>query len=263
MTHKPVILDLYCCEGGAARGYMDAGFTVYGRDMLPKFAKRYPGDGFFPGDAIQTLDDLIVGKAIAFDTDDGRIMLTLDDFDAIHASPPCQLYSITNAARREEYPDLVGRTRERLQETSKPWVIENVVGAPLEDATTLCWTMFNDPGSVRDEDDDPLQMFRHRLFESNFPLAPPCGCRHVTGMQVAGSYGGARRDKWEAKHVRRGGYVPAREVQQRLLGIDWMTLHGMHQSIPPCYARHVGEAIKTHLSKTKALKEHTPWPARA
>lgn len=27
---KPVLLDLYCCAGGAARGYQRAGFRVLG-----------------------------------------------------------------------------------------------------------------------------------------------------------------------------------------------------------------------------------------
>ena len=224
---RPKLLDLYCCEGGAAIGYDRAGFDVVGTDLTPRFAKRYPFE-FHAADAIE------------FVKDRGH------EFDAIHASPPCQRYSITNAAKRN-YPDLVGPTRDALIASGKPWVIENVVGAPLQDPTLLCWTMFNEPGSVLDDDETPLQMFRHRLFETSFDLPSP-ECKHRTTMQVAGAYGGARRDKEEARNVRHGGYVPSKQIQERLLGIDHMTQHGLHQSIPPAYSEYVG----THLLKELA-----------
>lgn len=214
------MLDLYGCEGGAARGYHDAGFDVVGVDLLPRFAKRYPYE-FHASDAIEYVKE------------HGH------KFDAIHASPPCQLYSITNSARKQDYPDLIAPTREALIATGKPFIIENVVGAPLIEATTLCWSMFYAAGSVLDDDGTPLRMERHRLFETNFGLRAP-GCHHDKRVQVAGSYGGARRDKVEARTIRRGGYVPTLPVQQRLLGIDWMTQHGLHQSLPPVYTNYVG-----------------------
>lgn len=220
------LLDLFCCEGGAAKGYQQAGFEVTGIDLHPRFAKRYPGT-FIQADALEYVKE------------HGH------EYDVIHASPPCQRYSITNAARRHDYPDLVADTRTALEATGKPWVIENVVGAPLNDPITLCWTMFHQPGSVHDTDGEPLQMFRHRLFESNIPIAPPSTCNHDKTMQVAGSYGGARRNKWEARHVRKGGYVPAKNVQEQLLGIDWMTQHGLYQSLPPSYTEWVGSFLAT------------------
>ena len=91
-------------------------------------------------------------------------------------------------------------------------------------------------------------MERHRLFESNIDLTAPAGCSHPRDVQVAGSYGGARRDKWEAKHIRKGGYVPSIPVQQQLLGIDWMTQKGMHQSIPPAYTQHIGTQLLAHIA---------------
>jgi len=227
---RPRLLDLFCCEGGAAVGYDRAGFEVVGVDLGGRFKKRYPFE-FHQGDAIE------------FVKEHGH------EFDAIHASPPCQRYSITNAARKHDYPDLVGPTRDALKASGKPYVIENVVGAPLEDPVMLCWTQFSTPGSVEDDDGTPLQMFRHRLFESNVRL-PQLLCNHEPGMQVAGSYGGARKDKHEARHVRHGGYVPSKRVQQALLGINWMTLHGMYQSIPPVYAYVVGSSLRRHLEVT-------------
>lgn len=226
------LLDLFCCEGGAAKGYQNAGFEVTGIDIEPRFAKRYPGK-FIQADAIDYVNQ------------HGH------KYDLIHASPPCQKYSITNAARQHDYPDLIAVTRDALNATGKPWVIENVVGAPLQTPTTLCWTMFRAPGSVLDDDGTPLQMYRHRLFESNIPLTSPRPCAHDPNMQVAGSYGGARRDKHEARHVRKGGYVPGKTVQQQLLGIDWMTQHGMHQSLPPFYTEHVGKRLAKHIKDSQ------------
>lgn len=214
-TVKPRLLDLFCCEGGAAKGYGDEGFEVVGVDLDGRFAKRYPFE-FHQGDALE------------FVKEHGH------EFDAIHASPPCQRYSITNAARNHDYPDLIGPTREALIATGKRYVIENVAGAPLRCPTVLCWSHFNDPGCVVDDDGTPLRMERHRLFEANFHIMSGT-CNHPKGVQVAGSYGGARRDKWEARNVRKGGYVPSKPVQEQLLGIDWMTQHGLYQSIPPIY----------------------------
>jgi DNA (cytosine-5)-methyltransferase 1 len=65
-------------------------------------------------------------------------------------------------------------------------------------------------------------------------------------VQVAGAYGAAQRTIAGAK-ARRGGYVPPKPVVERLLGIDWMTLHGLYQSIPPAYTAYVGHALIDHL----------------
>lgn len=238
-----IILDLFCCEGGAARGYQLAGFEVFGVDLLPKYSKRYAGDHFLSMSALEALEVLIAGGSLDF----GGRLITLDDITAIHASPPCQKYSVTNAARQHDYPDLVGPTRELLKQTGRPYIIENVVGAPLLNPTTLCWSMFYESGSVLDDDGTPLRMERHRLFETDFPLTTPRADDHPKDVQVAGSYGGARRDKWEAKHIRKGGYVPAKHIQERLLGIDWMTQYGLYQSLPPAYTQWVGQQIPRPL----------------
>jgi DNA (cytosine-5)-methyltransferase 1 len=66
-------------------------------------------------------------------------------------------------------------------------------------------------------------------------------------LQVAGSYGGARRDKWEAKHIRGGGYVPSVEVQRQILGTPWMSEKGCQLSIPPAYTEHIGTQLLAHL----------------
>src|SRR5215469_15422532 len=96
---KPKLLDLFCGAGGSAKGYMDAGFYVVGVDIAPQ--PRYIGDEFCQGDAL---------------------VWPLEGFDAYHASPPCQHYTVMlawNGPDRSRYPDLVAEIRERLQATGK------------------------------------------------------------------------------------------------------------------------------------------------
>ena len=144
-------LDLFCCAGGAAMGLSKAGFEVVGVDLMPQ--PRYPFE-FHQGDAL------------AFPT---------DGFDFIWASPPCQRYTVSqNASKnREAHPDLIAPVRAKLQAWGGPWIMENVVGAPLINPTMLCGLALG------------LKVKRHRLFESNrFLLAPPCGGRPRLGHGV-------------------------------------------------------------------------------
>ena len=104
------ILDLFCCEGGAAAGYQRAGWTVTGIDRERRFGKRYPGT-FFAADALD------------FVTEHGH------KYDAIHASPPCQGYTRGNAGRETKWPKLIPETRAALEATGLPYVIENVTDA--------------------------------------------------------------------------------------------------------------------------------------
>lgn len=229
---RPRLLDLFCGEGGAAEGYIRAGFEVIGVDKK-NTRKRYPGS-FIHGDAIEYL--VRFGKT----------------FDVIHSSPPCQPYSIATAGNlkaRAKYDRLIPTVRDLSDATGKPWVMENVALAAKEmnNPITLCGTMFG--LSAVDDDGTKLEMWRHRLFESNVSLSAPGACRHGWySQQVAGSYGGARRDKHEARNIRHGGYVPSIPVQRELLGINWMTQKGMWESIPPVYSEYVGRQLLDHLS---------------
>lgn len=232
---KPRLLDLFCCEGGAAKGYADAGFAVVGVDLEPRFVKRYPFE-FHAADAL------------TFVAEHGH------QFDAIHASPPCQAYSITRHSHGRDHPDLVAATRAALIATSKPYVIENVVGAPLLNPTMLCWSMFRTAGSVLDDDDTTqLRMERHRLFESNVELGMTPPCQHPSNVQVAGAYGGGSSDReLTPGSASRGGYTPSKAARSRLLEIQWMTMHGLSQSIPPFYTEHIGHQLIAHLAEDDA-----------
>lgn len=247
----PKLLDLFCGQGGAAAGYLAAGWHVHGIDLADHSA-RYPGCDF-----IQT-------DALAFLVKHGH------EYDAIHASPPCQGYTIATAGNpgaRAKHQRLIAATRELLKLTGRPWVIENVEQArrQMVDPIMLCGRTFG--LGATDEDGTPLVLDRHRLFESNVPLVAPEHPKHGS-EQVAGVYGGSRRakrregetlaevaqrDRYAARVERGGGYVPRSiAVQQALLGIDWMTVKGMQESIPPAYTEHIGRQLLEHVGERAA-----------
>ena len=223
---RPRLLDLYCCAGGAAMGYHLAGFDVVGVDIA--FQKNYPFE-FHQADALEFL------------AAHGH------EFDAIHASPPCQTYSRTKTLHSNEHPDLVGPTREALDATGKPWVIENVVGAPLINPLCLCGSEFD--MIAPDVDGVPLKMIRHRLFESNVPLEGNGGCRHRNDIQTASAYGAG--GGWTPRHRdnpdRRGGYIPHIDVLRELLNVHWTNKHELSQVVPPVFAEHIGKQLMAHL----------------
>lgn len=256
LTGGEIVLDLYCGEGGASVGFALAGCAVIGVDLndderdrrarpRPKPLKRYP----FPaveGCALAVLRRLLTGEAV--------LGFTLDDFAAIHASPPCQKFSPmtrVNGRRRDGTPhvDLITPTRELLLETGLPYVIENVPEAAevMSADLLLCGSMF----------DPPMDVKRHRIFEANWPLAPPTWpCRHkfwyprfrgadyrhrTRGrlMTVVPVYGGTR-------------YAGDHELRRRAMGIEWMTSAGLTQAIPPAYAEFVGRQLLDHLRSSRA-----------
>ncbi|WP_104128074.1 DNA cytosine methyltransferase [Cryobacterium sp. Y57] len=229
---KPKLLDLFCCAGGAGVGYSRAGFEVYGVDIVPQ--KNYPFE-FHQADALEYLRE------------HGH------EFDAIHASPPCQVYSKTAHLHDNPHPDLLVPTRAALIESGLPYVIENVEGAPLFSPMTLCGSEFG--LRAPDVDGLPLALRRHRLFESNIWLMGAGGCQH-DDTQVAGSYtaGRHRTPAHRDNPDRQGGYTPALSVRAELLGIDWkMNEHELAQAIPPAYSEFLGAQLLSSLHATPGL----------
>lgn len=222
---RPRLLDLFCCAGGAARGYAEAGFDVYGVDLEPQ--SNYP----FP---VRQLDLVTSGLL-----DDG-VEAIRQCFDAIHASPPCQGYTGMVAPGQKGAPRLIPWVRERLEHIGLPYVIENVERAAcdMRDPITLCGTMFGLGAHG-------CELQRHRLFESNVPIAAPCECRHAGGP-VVGVYGDHARVR-AASHGGRGTRDPwpetHREVMNRALGTGWMTAHEASEAIPPAYTLHIGRQL--------------------
>ncbi len=155
---RPLLLDLFCGQGGSAMGYHRAGYEIVGVDRAaqPRFPFR-----FIQADALEFLACCRVSA-----------------FDLIHASPPCQRYSRAQVLHGREHPDLVPATREALVASGRPWVIENVVGAPLVHPVMLCGLMFG------------LKVFRHRLFETDgWLLSPPHEPHGMRRIGVDGFFG--------------------------------------------------------------------------
>ena len=231
---RPVCLEVCAGEGGSTKGLMDAGFDVIAVDDNPNRLKRNPARWTVLGDAFDAITAM------------GHLV------DLLWAGWPCQDYSAgTRAARAHGistgHKRLIAAGREAMVATGTPWVIENVEGARSElvGPVLLCGSMFG--LAAVDDDGTLLVMQRHRLFESPMFLCPPAHPWHDPSMQVAGSYGGARRDKIEARNVRHGGYVPSAAIQAKLLGIDWMSQQGLYLSIPPVYSEFLGRQLLAHI----------------
>jgi DNA (cytosine-5)-methyltransferase 1 len=209
---RPRALDLFCSAGGAAMGLHRAGFEVVGVDICPQ--PHYPF-AFRPGDA--------------FEAD-------LAGYDLIWASPPCQGETAYKRRGGHVAPvDTVGgieRIRARLEASGIPYIIENVEGArrALRNPITLCGSMFPETLDVR----------RHRLFECSFPVAQP-KCRHELQR---GDFAQATNRTNRRRTCEVGVWRIPLEVQQRAMGIDWMTREELSQAIPPAYAEYLGRAAR-------------------
>ncbi len=217
---RPKLLDLFCCAGGAGMGYYRAGFEVVGVDLTSQ--PNYPFH-FIQGNALALGDKFLGG------------------FDVIHASPPCQSYSDLAKRNRnaDDWPRLIEPVRRMLERTGRPFIIENVEGAPLIDPVVLCGTMF--PG---------LRVIRHRLFESNLPLVPGEHQRHplvFTHDKRKGHYG--KLDQNTAFVQVTGGGNCSIANAKRAMGIDWMTKNELNEAIPPAYTEFLGRQVLMWLSQ--------------
>ena len=189
-------------------GYQQAGFEVTGIDI--KKQKRYPFK-FIQADALEIMKDLDY----------------LRSFDLIAASPPCQTHSSTKHLRiaqgkTTDKVDLIPQTREALIASGKPYIIENVPGAPLIDPVQCCGSSWG------------LKVRRHRLFESNLSLKGSI-CNHKDQGKPVGIYGSMRDE------IPGGGHT-AKTIEQarEAMGIDWMIWGELVEAIPPHYTRHLG-----------------------
>ena len=230
---RPRLLDLFCGAGGAGMGYYRAGFDVIGVDIEPQ--PHYPFE-FVQADALEYLAVYGCG------------------FDVIHASPPCQEYSVTRYLRDavatakgydvRRRPMLLDQTREALISTGKTWVIENVVGSPMPAAIELCGTAFG------------LPLLRHRWFEASFLLFAAGHCNHpkgfygVVGGKVRGygDYSSGRTYRSATGEIRKREGYPGKKAGVIAMGIDWMTVAEMCEAIPPIYTEFVGRQVLSALA---------------
>lgn len=173
---RPLLLDLYCGAGGASVGYHRAGFDVVGVDHRPQ--PRYPFE-FYQADALILMDDLLDG----WPTSGFASGYMLDEFAAIHASPPCQDHSPLRSVAGEHGTGwMLEATRARLRESGLPYVIENVEAAAMPGSLVLCGTEFGLASGDR-------WLRRHRRFESNVFLLGAGGCQCSRPTPPTGVYG--------------------------------------------------------------------------
>jgi DNA (cytosine-5)-methyltransferase 1 len=201
----PKLLDLFCCAGGAGEGYRLAGFDVTGVDIAPQPKNPHR---FVQADALEYLAE------------------HHEEYDAIHASPPCQAYTKAGKQWRKEgreYPDVIASTRAALMKCGKLWVIENVPGAPLRNPVLLNGSMFG------------MRVHRPRLFEASFPLD-----FRLEPVQKPVKMGRAIR---QGDVVQPVGHFAGVEYAAKEMGLPWMGQAELSQAIPPAYTKWIGEQI--------------------
>ncbi|MFJ1786386.1 SAM-dependent methyltransferase [Streptomyces anulatus] len=212
-TRRPRLLDLFCCQGGAAKGYANAGFDVTGVDLHPQ--PRYPFR-------------FVQADAIAYVLEHGA------QFDVIHASPPCQHDSDCQRLQGNTHPDLIAPTRTALQATGRPWVLENVRGAvpKLDRPVMLCGPMFG------------VETYRHRYFETGggLTLHQPHHPAHTVPQAKMG------RPIPPGHYGQFVGNFSGVQHARNVMGVPWMNRDGIRECIPPAYTQWIGTAARTLLA---------------
>lgn len=214
---RPRLLDLFCGAGGAAMGYHRAGFDVVGIDLSPQSNYPFP---FIQADALSP-------------------PVRLEDFDLIHASPPCQTFTRAGHLRDAQGKDattvdLLEPTRALLKASGVPYVIENVPGAPIH-GVTLCGSMFG------------LKVRRHRVFECWPPVLMVPMCDHPRQGRPVGVYHRL------GDNIPSGGRTAASmQEANEAMGIDWMIFRELKEAIPPAYTEWLGRQMLAAMRDSDA-----------
>jgi DNA (cytosine-5)-methyltransferase 1 len=220
---KPRVLDLFTGVGGARVGYERAGFEVIGVDINAQ--PDYPDPARF-----------ILANALE------ATRFTFQGFDLVHASPPCQakctLTAGTNAHLASRYADVYDETRDLLERSGVPYVIENPRSRP---DMVLCGEMFG------------LSVIRHRKFElGGWKAEAPGHVKH------RGRVSGMRHGEWFtgpyfAVYGEGGGKGTVAEWQQAM-GIHWTNNRkSIAEAIPPAYTEYIGRQF------LQCQTEERPW----
>lgn len=231
-VRRPLLIDWYCCEGGAAKGYSEAGFDIIGIDDKPQ--PKYPFA------FIQCRDDKVDPRLIAL-------------ADAHHASPPCQFGTALNNDK-SKHVNRIPWIRKTLLATGKPFVIENVMAVAnaghLHDWVSLTGTMFD--MHCIDSQGRRFDLSRERAFETSFELQRPWepGAQHP----IANVFGGHFRVR--SGEFRTGGGTgrtvdlpgeDRRALARELMQMPWSTMKGMSEAIPPPMTEYVGDVMMAHI----------------
>lgn len=211
------VLDLYSHRGDMGMGYYLAGFEVVGVDIDADCGAEYPFE-FIHGDAIEYL--LAHGH----------------EFDLTHGSPPCQAWSPLNAYNHKVYPELIAPTRGAMRAVGRPYVIENVEAArpELVAPALLCGPMFD------------LKVYRHRLFETSFPLTTP---DHPAHGPLCTRNGYLPTEAKPFMTITGGKHSRAwQRTAAAAMGTPWITtVKGVCEAIPPAYAEWIGRQAAAHI----------------
>lgn len=212
-----LMLDAYCGAGGATRGYQEAGFRVVGVDVAHQ--ANYPGI-FVRADAIEYIKGY------------GHL------FDAIHSSPPCQAHTTMSNKHRgrgtaaDLHVEMIAATRDAMNSTGKPWILENVHGAArhLRNPISLYGGSFG------------LRVHRPRFFESNVALIALPRKRAVNPIGVYGRHHDGRL-LWRNQDGSELHCARTLEEAQTAMGIDWMTWDEITEAVPPAYTAYLGKQL--------------------
>lgn len=227
---KPRLLDLFCGAGGASMGYHRAGFGVVGIDIAPQ--PHYPFE-FWEADALVSM----LGGS-------------WHEFDAIHASPPCQDFTTMSnrwrgaGGKADQHVDLLTPTRAILARIGVPWVIENVVGSKGKMRPTLVLRggMFG------------LGVDRPRYFESNVMLFAPEPGKVENPVGVYGKAPDGRRlfSRKDGSEQRAPRNL---KEAQAAMGMDWADWDGVREAIPPAYTEWIGVQLLAALGQRDGTQE--------
>jgi DNA (cytosine-5)-methyltransferase 1 len=234
LHEKPRLLDLFCGAGGAAMGYHRAGFDIVGVDIKPQ--PHYPFE-FVECDALDYLRILIDSES-GWGTD-----LRVVEFDVIHASPPCQAHTTMSnrwrnaGGRADEHVNLIPPTRELLEQTELPWVIENVPGAKPH---------LRSPVVLNGPNVGLYRLARPRLFEANFMILVP---NYQKVVDPIGVYGKAPDGRLLFRRADGTEQRAARSLEEgrEVIGIDWMEWRELCEAIPPAYTELIGHQLMQHI----------------
>jgi len=222
-----LICDVFCGAGGIAMGYhlalKEKGIEhqIWGIDK-EDMSDEYPFN-FIQGD-FQDFPLEFYQK-----------------FDWFHFSPPCQAYSgmtkvviqreqnrgnsdYDESKLEEKYPKLIGPVRKLGLKLKKPFVIENVKGAPIRHDLELSGEMFKG-----------LKSLRTRFFEIHgfkvYPLKKQYPLKK--NMFICTK----QQNKEETL-----------EASKKALGISWMkSFKTLGEAIPPAYSQYIMEEyLKNH-----------------
>ena len=225
------VLDLFCGSGGAAWGFAPYFDEILGVDKVkqPYYPFNY---------VICDIFDL----PLEF----------FEDFDFIWASPPCQAYSFSTKGSRNRgktYPDLVEKTRQLLDETKKPYVIENVPGAPIRKDLMLCGEMFG------------LKIIRHRYFEVNGFHVPQLKHIKHKGMVANGTKmgvfnGNSRNTRTQKRYTIAGHQEGTLAQWQEAMKISWVGSKSyLAQCVPPTYSDYILNFFKEKEKEAKRKRK--------